>query len=149
MHGDDVTVVVPVRLWVGVEGNEEARGHPFRRGSAGLPGEVPLAGHQGGFGVAKVLTRWWTLSLSNIPPGFLDDTPCPHPPLWDDDRASSKDLITQPVLAIYAVFVRGAIQAGRTVPLTEIASVFEPVPYSQFPKRFRRGVLTEPVRWQW
>ena len=40
---------------VGVKGDEQVWCHPFRRRSSWSPGEVPLAGHQGGFGAAQVL----------------------------------------------------------------------------------------------
>ena len=57
LHGDDVAVAVPVGLHVGVEGDEQVRGHPVFRWRPRFPGDVPFAGHQGGLGVAKVLDQ--------------------------------------------------------------------------------------------
>ena len=57
LHGDDVPVVVLVCLWVGVEGYEQVWGYPIRRRGALLPGQVPLASDDGGFGVAEVLDQ--------------------------------------------------------------------------------------------
>ena len=57
LHGDDAPVVVPVCPWVGVEGDEQVRGHPLRSRGLRLPGNVSLAGDDGGFGVAHVLDQ--------------------------------------------------------------------------------------------
>ena len=53
--GDDVAVAVPVGLQVGVEGDKQVRGHPVFRWGPRFPGDVPLAGDDGGVGVAEVL----------------------------------------------------------------------------------------------
>ena len=51
---DDVPVVSPIGLRVGSQGDEQVRRHPFRGRNSRCPGEVPLAGHDGCFGVAQV-----------------------------------------------------------------------------------------------
>ena len=55
LDGDDVPVVAPVGLRVGLEGYEQVRGHPFGGGGSHFPDDVPLSGDDGGVGVAQVL----------------------------------------------------------------------------------------------